>query len=127
MQVFDRPPKGVRKIVIATNIAETRWVVYLQEILCILSNRYAVWELYCNCIATLFCLCSITIDDVVFVVDAGKVKEKVKQRLIFGAKYRNIQALAKQSRVLASIDTSFQSCTNFVSQIDTCSSQYRFL
>ena len=65
--MFEKPPPGVRKVVIATNIAET----------------------------------SITIDDVVFVIDAGRVKENRydhKRRMAMLVETWVSRASAKQRR-----------------------------
>lgn len=53
-QVFERPTKGIRKIILATNIAETSTQL----------------------LNIIYYLTGITIDDVVYVVDGGIMKEK---------------------------------------------------
>ena len=63
--MFNRPPEGVRKIVIATNIAGVDHTSWLQ-----LGGKSNA------CPPTLsHAETSITIDDVVWVVDSGRVKE----------------------------------------------------
>lgn len=58
--VFNRPPAGVRKIVIATNIA----------------GLFSCVLIACTWLIILTTETSITIDDVVFVIDSGRLKEK---------------------------------------------------
>ncbi len=64
--IFNRAPPGVRKIVIATNIAGMS--EYNEDI--ILLNPFHLFVFAANAET------SITIDDIVYVIDSGRVKEK---------------------------------------------------
>ncbi|CAI5980477.1 unnamed protein product [Closterium sp. NIES-65] len=73
-KVFERPGRGVRKIVLTTNIAET--ALTIDDIVFVVDSgrlKEKSYDAHTN-VSTL--QTALTIDDVVFVVDSGRLKEK---------------------------------------------------